>query len=57
MRRKRDPLYKIAPTYPAWVERQLNVEMEVVDNEKNLYVYEDIRAVIPQKEHWGTVYY
>lgn len=57
MRRKRDPLYKIAPTYPAWVERQLNVEMEVLDNEKNLYVYEDIRAVIPQKEHWGTVYY
>lgn len=57
MRRKRDPLYKIAPTYPAWVERQLTVEMEVLDNEKNLYVYEDIRAVIPQKEHWGTVYY
>ena len=57
MRRYRDPLYKIAPTYPAWVERQLNVEMEVLDNEKNLYVYEDIRAVIPQKEHWGTVYY
>lgn len=57
MRRKRDPLYKIAPTYPAWVERQLTVEMEVLDNEKNLYVYEDVRAVIPQKEHWGTVYY
>ena len=56
-RKRRDPLYKILPTKTMWVERQFDVYAYALEGKKDFDIFEDLRAVIPKSEQWGTVYY
>lgn len=56
-RKKKDLLDEFLPDREMYVERQMTVECRAYKGEKELRIYEGIRAIVPKKEHWGDVYY
>ena len=56
-RDRKDFLRKICPEQDGYVERQLTVYCRPWNGKKNYTIYEDLRAIVPEKQTWGKVYY
>ena len=54
---KREPVVILQPHGEEWLERQCVAECRWRGEEKEIELYEEIRAIIKKGEHYGTLYY